>query len=275
MSQPGICRIKESRMNIENVHTVGVIGGGVMGSGITQVIVTAGYRVICCDLKDEILAKTRNAIINGRYGLKTGVERGKVTAEQMENAIANLVLSTRLEDLKDCEIIIESIGGGTTEVLEDRDTKLKLFNMLDSIVKENSIFTSNTSFLTIASLAEAVKRKSCFLGMHWFRPPVVLSVVELTYTPDTSEETLQLMEAFCKSIGKEGVRVKDVPGDPGFIGNRLYRVAAEEARKLVQEGIASPEDIDKVMELGYGWKMGIFGMGAAFSSTRLEFQEKK
>jgi len=262
-------------MKIENVKTVGVIGGGVMGSGITQVIVTAGYKVICCDLTDEVLEKTRNAIINGRYGLKTGVERGKITAEQMENALTNLILSTRLEDLKDCEIIIESIGGGTAEVLEDRAAKLKLFTMLDSIVNKDSIFSSNTSFLTIATLAEAVKRKGRFLGMHWFRPPVVLPVIELTYTPDTSEETLQLMEAFCKSIGKDGVRVKDVPGDPGFIGNRLYRVAATEARKLVEEGIASPEDIDKVMELGYGWKMGIFGMSAAFSSTRQEFQEKK
>ncbi|HEY32837.1 MAG TPA: 3-hydroxyacyl-CoA dehydrogenase family protein [Dehalococcoidia bacterium] len=262
-------------MKIENVQTVGVIGGGVMGSGITQVIVTAGYRVICCDLTDEILAKTRSAIINGRYGLKTGVERGKITAGQMDNALANLVLSTKLEDLKDCEIIIESIGGGAVEVLEDRDAKLKLFTTLDSIVKGDSIFTSNTSFLTIATLAEAVKRKGNFLGMHWFRPPVVLPVVELTYTPDTSEETLRLMEAFCKSIGKEGVRVKDVPGDPGFIGNRLYHVAAAEARKMVEQGIASQEDIDKVMELGYGWKMGIFGMSAAFSSTRQEFQEKK
>ena len=262
-------------MNIENVQTVGVIGGGVMGSGISQVIATAKYRVICCDLTDEILAKTRNAIINGRYGLKTGVERGKLTAKQMEDALSNVVLSTRLEDLKDCEIIIESIGGGTVEILEDRAAKLRLFSTIDSIAKSDSILASNTSFLTIASLAEAVKQKSNFLGMHWFRPPVVLPVIELSYTPDTSEETLQLMESFCKSIGKEGVRVKDVEGDPGFIGNRLYRVVATEARKMVQEGIARPEDIDKVMELGYGWKMGIFGMGAAFSSTRQEFQKKE
>jgi 3-hydroxybutyryl-CoA dehydrogenase len=262
-------------MKLADVKQVGVVGGGVMGSGISQVIATYGYRVVCRDLTGEILSKTRDSIINGKYGLKTGAERGKISKEQLERALANLTLTTRLEDFKDCDIVIESIGGGVVEILEDKDAKLKLFAALDVIVKKDAVLASNTSFLTIATLAETVRRRDRFLGMHWFRPPVVLPVIELTYTPETSEETMQLMTGFCKSIGKEGVRIKDMPGDPGFIGNRLYRIVAAEARKMVTEGIASPADIDKVMELGYGWKMGIFGMGAAFTDTRKEFSERR
>ena len=262
-------------MKLADVKKVGVVGGGVMGSGITQAVVTYGYKVVCLDLSDEQLNRTREVVVNGKYGLKTGVARGKISQAQMDRAMANLSLTTKHGDLADCDIVIESIGGGSAEILEDRDAKLKLFALLDRIVKKDAIFASNTSFLTIATLAKAVKRTDKFLGMHWFRPPVVLKAIELTYTPDTSEDTLQLMEAFCASIGKEGYRVKDVPGDPGFIGNRLFRVASIEARKMVAEGIATPQAIDKVMELGYGWTMGIFGMNAAFTDTRKEFSEKK
>ncbi len=262
-------------MEIADVKTVGVVGGGVMGSGIVQSIIQAGYKVFCLDLSNEVLAKTRDVIVSGKYGLKTGVARGKITQAQADSAITNFVTTTRIQDLAGCDIVIESIGGGSMEILEDRESKKRLFAQLDGIVKNDAIFSSNTSFLTIATLAEAVKRKDKFLGTHFFRPPVVLKAVELTYTPYTSEETLQLMEAFFKSTGKVGVRVKDMPGDPGFIGNRLHRLATIEARKMVEQGICTQQDIDTVMELGYGWTMGIFGMNAAFTDTRRDFGGKK
>jgi 3-hydroxybutyryl-CoA dehydrogenase len=176
----------------------------------------------------------------------------------MEQSLANLTLTTKIEDLKDCDIIIESIGGVSGVNLEDKALKLQVFAELDKIAKKEAIFATNTSIITIADLAQAVERKDKFIGMHWFRPANVLKAIELTYTPYTSEEVLQLMEGVCKQLGKVSVRVKDVPGNTGFIGNRIFIAAAKEAIKVVNEGIATRQDVDTVMKLGYGWTLGIF-----------------
>lgn len=247
-------------MKVDDIKVVGVMGGGLMGSAITQTIIVSGYKAVCRDLTDEILENTRATIIDSRFGMRVGVERGKLTQEQMERALANLTLTTKVEDLKDCDIVIETIGGGEPGQLEDKDLKLRVFAELDGLVKKEAIFTTNTSFLTIADLAVAVERKDRFLGLHWFRPANILKAVELVYTPDNTEEILQTMEELCRRLGKVPVRVKDVPGDTGFIGNRLFGVAMREARKMVEEGVASPQDIDTVMKEGYGWTLGIFEM---------------
>jgi 3-hydroxybutyryl-CoA dehydrogenase len=178
----------------------------------------------------------------------------------MEKALANLTLTTKVEDLKNCDIIIETIGGGDPRQLEDKGLKLRVFAEIDKLVKKEAIFTTNTSVFTIADLAVAVQRKDRFIGMHWFRPANILKAVELTYTADNTEEIIQIMEGFCKRLGKIPVRVKDVPGDTGFIGNRLFIAAMREAQKIVAAGIATPQDIDTVMKEGYGWTMGIFEM---------------
>jgi 3-hydroxybutyryl-CoA dehydrogenase len=255
-------------MKLDDVKLIGVIGGGLMGSGIVQNIILSGYKTICRDLTDEIIKNTRNIIIGSRFGLRTGVQRGKITQEQMEQALANLTLTTKVEDLKNCDIVIESIGGGDSSRLEDKGLKMRAFAELDKIVKKEAIFATNTSFFTIADLAKAVQRKDRFIGMHWFRPPSILKAIELTYTQDNSEEVIQTMEGFCKRLGKTSVRVKDVPGDTGFIGNRIWMQVAREARKIVEEGIASPEDIDTVMKLGYGFTLGPFEMGAETRDPR-------
>jgi len=192
--------------------------------------------------------------------MRIGVERGKLTKEQMEKALANLTLTTKVEDLKNCDIIIESIGGGDPRQLEDKGLKLRVFAELDKLIKKECIFCTNTSVFTIADVAKAVERKDRFIGMHWFRPANILKAVEITYTKDNTEEIIQIMEGFCRKLGKIPVRVKDVPGDTGFIGNRLFGVVMREARKMVEEGIASPQDIDMVMKEGYGWTLGIFEM---------------
>ena len=255
-------------MKLDDVKLVGVIGGGLMGSGIAQNIILAGYKVICRDLTDEIIKNTRSTIIGSRFGLRTGVQRGKITKEQMEQALTNLTLTTKVEDLQNCDIVIESIGGGDSSQLEDKGLKMRAFAELDKIVKKEAIFATNTSLFTIADLAKAVQRKDKFIGMHWFRPPNILKAVELTYTRDNSEEVIQIMEGFCKRLGKTSVRVKDVPGDTGFIGNRIWIQVAREARKIVEEGIATPQDIDTVMKLGYGFTLGPFEMGAETRDPR-------
>jgi 3-hydroxybutyryl-CoA dehydrogenase len=232
-----------------------------MGGGISQTAILAGYKVICRDLTDEIIKKTRDTITNGRFGLKGGVERGKLTQEQMDKALANLTLTTKVEDLKNCDVIIEAIGGGPTGELENKDTKLKVFAELDKLIKKETVFASNTSRFTIADLAAVTKRKDKFIGMHWFSPANIMRVVEIIWTADTSKETIQLIEELCKKIGKISVRVKDVPGDTGFVGNRVFGATVREARKILEEGIATAEDIDTVMMLGFNWPAGPLGMG--------------
>src|SRR4030042_5272628 len=134
-------------MKLEQVQSLGVLGGGFMGCGIVQSVLLAGYKVICRDLTDDIINRTRDTIINGRFGFKRGVERGKITQEQMDKALANLTLTTKVEDLKGVDILIEAIGGGGAAELEKKDLKFKVFKELDNIVKKETIFASNTSFL--------------------------------------------------------------------------------------------------------------------------------
>ena len=243
-------------MKLADVKSIGVLGAGVMGGGISQSAILAGYNIICRDLTDEILAKTKDTIINGRFGLKGGVERGKQTQAEMDAALARLALTTKVEDLKDCDLIIEAIGGGDTGRLEDKPLKLRVFTELDNIVKKEAVFASNTSTFTIADLAAATKRKEHFIGMHLFSPANIMKLVEVIYTADTTEDTIVLIEDLAKSWGKTPVRVKDVPGDTGFIGNRVMGAARREAMKVVEEGIATAEDVNTAMMLGFNWPAG-------------------
>ncbi len=248
-------------MKLEEVKTIGVLGAGVMGGGIAQSLILAGHTVIVRDLTDEICEKAKDTIINGRFGFKGGVERGKQTQEEMDQALARLTFTTQVGDLKDCDLIIEAIGGGDTGQIEDKPLKFKVFTELDKTVKKDAVFATNTSMFTIADLAEVTERKDLFVGMHLFSPANIMKLVEVTYTQDTSEETIKLIEDLSKSIDKISVRVKDVPGDTGFIANRIFGAAAREAMTIVQEGIASAEDVDTAMMLGFRWPIGPLGMG--------------
>ena len=246
-------------MKLQDIKTIGVIGGGVMGGGIAQTAILAGYKVIVRDLTDEILAKTKDTIISGRFGLKGSVEKGVCTQKQMDQAVANLSTTTKVGDLKDCDLIIEAIGGGVDGKLENKPLKIKVFAELDKIVKKEAIFASNTSRFTITDLAVDVKRKDQFIGMHWFSPANIMKLVELIYTKVTSEETIKVMEGVCQKFGKTSVRVKDVPGDTGFISNRIFQAVRDEAQRIVDAGIATEEDIDTAMMLSRNWPAGPFG----------------
>lgn len=253
-------------MKIEDIKTIGVMGAGVMGGGISQTAILAGYNVICRDLTDEILVKAKDTMINGRFGLKGGVERGKHTQQQVDEALARLTLTTKVEDLKDCDFVIEAIGGGPGQ-LENKPMKIKVFGELDKIAKKEAIFASNTSYFTIADLAAATERKDRFLGVHWFSPANIMKLAEVIYTPDVKEEVIQVVEELCKRLGKTSVRVKDMPGDLGHIANRIfYRGVAAEARKVVEEGVATPQDVDTAMKLGFNWPAGPFELGAGARS---------
>lgn len=251
-------------MKLQDVKCIGVVGAGVMGGGISQVAILAGYKVVARDLKEEILAKTKDTIINGRFGLKGSIERGKITQEQMDQAVANLTLTTKVEDLKDCDVVIEAIGGASGE-LENKDLKFRIFKELDEVVKKEAIFASNTSRFTIADLAAVTNRKPLFAGMHFFSPVVAMRAVEVIWTADTSEDTIQAIEGIAEKCGKVHVRVKDVPGDTGFVGNRIFGVVGREARAIVEAGICTPEGINSIMMGGFNWPVGPFGMAGVRS----------
>ncbi len=237
------------------IKSAGVLGGGVMGAGIGQALALGGLKVAVRDLNDELLEKARSTIVDGRFGLKRGVERGKTSQEQMDSAIANLSFTTKLEDLKGADLIVEAVP-------EDLELKKKLWAEVDGIVQAEAVFATNTSGLVIGELNQAVKeaRRARFLGMHWFSPAPIMKLVELILAPETAEETIHALESLCGRIGKASVRAKDAPGKYGFIANRVYFAAVREAQAVLAEGIASAEDINKAMVSGFNWPVGPLAM---------------
>ncbi len=246
-------------MRVEDVKTIGVMGAGVMGGGIGQVLAVGGFNIVLNDLNDEILARTRTIILDGRFGMRGTVERGKITPEQMEQAIGRITFTTKRDDLSDVDLLVEAIP-------EDLELKRKVFAELDALVRPEAILATNTSGFAIADLNKAVSGKERFIGMHWFSPVPAMKLIELVYTPETSEETIACLEAIGERAGKVTVRVKDAPGKYGFVANRIYFAAVAEARKVLEEGVASADDINKAMCFGFNWPTGPLAMGAGARS---------
>ena len=236
-------------MNADQIKLIGVMGGGVMGGGIAQSCVAAGFNVRVRDLTDELNEKTRETMVKGRFGLQGAVERGKLTQEQVNAALARLSFTTEVEELRDADLIIEAVP-------EDLDMKRKVFAELDGVIKPAAVFASNTSGFSIADLSQAVSRKDRFAGMHWFSPAFVMKLIEIIHGPDTSEETIQLLEQVGAAMSKETIRVKDTSDAYGFVANRIYFAAVAEARKVMDEEIATVDDINKAMRFGFNWPAG-------------------
>ena len=238
-----------------SIETIGVVGGGVMGSGIAQALAVGGANVTVRDINDQMTEKSRSTIVDGRYGLSRGVERGKTTQEEADAALARLSWTTDVQDLADVDLVIEAVP-------EDLELKKKVFSELEAALKPEAIFASNTSGLAISDLNKAVSdaRRPRFIGMHWFSPAPVMKLVELVHAPETAEETIVALEELCSRAGKMTVRVKDAPGRYGFIANRIYFAAVREAQKVLEEGIATPEDINKAMVYGFNWPVGPLAM---------------
>jgi 3-hydroxyacyl-CoA dehydrogenase len=188
---------------------------------------------------------------HGRFGWARAVQLGKFTAAETETFAARVACTVDLASLAEAGLIIEAVP-------EYEDLKRSIFAELDAIAGEQAIFATNTSGFSIGDLAMAVGRRDRFIGMHWFSPANVMRLVELIYTPETSEETLATVETICATLGKTSIRVKDAPGTYGFVANRIAYAAMAEAQKIVEAGIATPEDVDTAMKLGYNWAAGPF-----------------
>ena len=216
-----------------------------MGSGIAQVSAQAGYRTIVREIDDSTVAAGIGRI---ESFLAAGVERGKLSAADRERTLANLSGTSRLEDLAECDLIIEAI-------VEHVGAKREVFETLEGVVGPETVFASNTSSLCITELAAATRRPERFIGLHFFSPVPIMKLVEVIRGLATSDETCENVFAFGRSVGKDPVTA---PDRPGFIANRLLIPYLLDAVRAYEEGVGTIEDIDKTMSLGCGYPMGPF-----------------
>lgn len=223
---------------------IAVFGAGTMGHGIAQVAAQSGFKVALYDIKQEFVDKGLASI---RSNLDKGVEKGKVTAEQRQAALGNLRGSVAVPDAaKGAQLVIEAIP-------EKLELKQGLFRELDGLCSHETVFASNTSSLSIASIAAATKRSDRFVGMHFFNPVHIMKLLEVVVTGQTSAATLTTVQEVGAKLGKDCIVVKDFPG---FATSRLGVCLGLEAIRMVEQGVASAADIDKAMELGYAHPMG-------------------
>ena len=228
------------------IKKVCVIGSGTMGNGITQVVAQAGYETTMVDVKQEFIDKGMGAI---KASLGRFVEKGRVSQADMDKAMANIRTSIDLKQAAgDAGYVIEA-------VFERAEVKTPVFQQLEEICPKQTILASNTSGIPIGLLASATKRPDKVIGMHFFSPVPMMRGLEVVKSLLTSEETVKVSLDFGKSIGKETVVVKD---SPGFITNRIIPLVMNEGAKLLEEGLASMEDIDKIVRLSFNWPMGPF-----------------
>lgn len=241
-------------MKFEDVKTIGVLGGGVMGGGIAQIFAIAGYPVVVRDISDEAIEATRQAVFEGKWGIKRAVEIGKLKFDDGVAALGRVTLTQDMNDLANCDFIVEAIP-------EKLDLKQQVFADLDKIVKPEAIFATNTSGFVIAEVAKNVSesRKPLFVGMHYSNPVPTMRMCEVIYTPETSEETTDTTRRLAEAANREVSMVKDAPGTYGFLLNRIFGAARREALAIVDAGIATEEDIDKAMITGRNWPAGFFG----------------
>jgi 3-hydroxybutyryl-CoA dehydrogenase len=227
------------------IRRVGVLGGGLMGSGIAQVSAMAGFPTIVREVTDALCDKTMASI---RKSLAKGVERGKITSEVLDLTLRNVSCVSDVRGLCESDIVIEAVS-------EDLEIKNSLWKELNTVCRAEAIFASNTSSLTIAAMAASSGRPDRMLGLHFFNPVPVMKLVEVVRTITTSDETADTAFAFVEKLGKEPIRAKD---NSGFVVNLLLVPYMLDAIRALEANVATVEDIDKGMQLGAGHPMGPF-----------------
>lgn len=220
-----------------------MLGAGTMGHGIAQVSALAGYRVLLRDVSLDVLARGVAAI---ERNLAKGIQRAKLTEADRDLALQHIRGTTQMSEVAKADLIIEAVP----EILS---LKQDLLREVESLRETPFIFATNTSSLSIAEIARAARHPERVIGMHFFNPVHIMRLLEIVVGPETDEETLTTAREVARRLKKEPITVKDVPG---FASSRLGLVLGLEAMRMVEQGVASPEDIDKAMELGYNHPMG-------------------
>jgi 3-hydroxybutyryl-CoA dehydrogenase len=225
------------------ITTVGVLGCGLMGSGIAQIAAASGFNTIVLEVNDQVLQKGLGRI---EKFLTDGVAKGKVAAADREKTLSHLKGTTSYADLKDCDLVVEAI-------VENVQAKAAAYAQVEAQVGPNCIIASNTSSLCVTELAAATKRPDKVGGLHFFNPVPLMKLVEVIRALTTSQQTYEALFEFAKAVGKEPITA---PDKGGFIVNRLLVPYLLDAIRCVEEGLGSAEDIDKGMKLGCGHPMG-------------------
>lgn len=248
------------------IRKIGVLGCGLMGSGIAEVAAKAGFDTVVREVSDVLLEKGMGKI---RGSLGKAVEKGKMTAEERDAVLGRIHGTTGFEALADCDLVVEAI-------VENLEEKKATYAALDKVAKPSAIFASNTSSLTVTQLAMATSRPTRFVGLHFFNPVPVMKLVEVVRTLLTEEAALAEIDEFCRAIGKTPVACKD---NSGFIVNRLLVPYLLDAIRALEEGVGSVADIDEGMKLGCGYPMGPFqlldfvGLDTTYFIANIMFEE--
>ena len=254
------------------IKKVGVLGCGLMGSGIAQVSAQAGYEVVVLEADPRALERGFSGIDAslGKF-VERGPDKGGITAEQKQQIQSRLRGTQEKKDLADCDLVIEAI-------IENIEEKKKTYSALDTIVKKEAIFASNTSSISVTELMAATKRPERFIGLHFFNPVPLMKLVEVVRTIASSDAVMDTALEFSKSLGKVPVRTSDTSG---FIVNRLLVPYLLDAIRAYEEGVGSIPDIDNAMKLGCGYPMGPFtlldfvGLDTTYYITHVMFDEFK
>ena len=250
------------------IKQVGVVGCGFMGSGITQVCAQSGYQVVVSEINDELLNKGLTTI---NYYLTRSVLKGKISEQDKDSALARIKGTTNSKDFGDCDLVIEVVP-------ENIDLKKEVFARIDKICPEHTILASNTSCISIFELAKVTNRPEKVLGMHFLSPVPPSKLLEIVRSSATSDETLETGKKFGESLGKDVIVAKDVPP---FIFNRLLMALEGTAVKMLEDGIATKEDIDKSMTLGLNHPIGPIalldfnGIDVAYKVSQAMYEQTK
>jgi len=233
------------RREVLDIRRVGVVGCGLMGSGIAEVAAKSGFDVMVREVDDEVVERGKYRI---RQSMDRAVEKEKMTLTEQEAAWDHLHFTAEVSELESADIVVEAI-------IENLDAKAKLFHELDILCPEHTIFASNTSSLTVTDIAAATSRADRFVGLHFFNPVPVMRLVEVVRTIATSQETVDRAVQFSKALGKVPIAAKD---NSGFVVNLLLVPYLLDAIRQLEHGVATVEDIDAAMALGLGYPMGPF-----------------
>jgi 3-hydroxybutyryl-CoA dehydrogenase len=232
---------------------IGVLGAGVMGSGIAQVTATAGYATVCYDVDAGALERGREHVTTGRYGVDRGVERGKLTREQADAALARLTFSGEFDEAASTDLVIEAVP-------ERLDLKVRVFRDLDRVAPPGTILASNTSGFPIAAMAAATDRPDLVIGWHWASPAPVMKFAEIVRTRDTADTTVETVVTVASACGKNPIVIQDVATSWGFVANRIYAAMLAEAARVISEGVATQDQVDQLMVDCFRWPTGPYGM---------------
>ncbi len=227
----------------ERIDFVAIIGGGLMGQGIAHTIASAGLDVLIVEVDEEHIIRSRE---NLSTSMEREISRWSMTQSEMKSILSRIKWTVEIADVVECELIIEAVD-------EDYDLKMKIFKSLDKIARPNTIFISNTSTLSLTKIAEVTNRRDKIIGMHFLNPVPKVPLVELVRALETSDKTVEIIKKFASKIGKKAIPVYEYPG---FITTRAIVPLLNEAMHILLEGIATAEDIDTAMKLGYNFKTG-------------------